>query len=144
MYIICTNIWFTCSCFYCKRSMRISVSIPSGKLRYLAVQMGPPGSRCCNSISGRRAEGSSGCSWSSAGARCVALALLLRALWLRWAAWVSQKRCQPCLGKLASSHQLGYVYRSCSRKGSCYVAMPWNTDYSKKCLLPSFSFLSTS
>lgn len=44
----------------------------------------------------------------------------------------------PALSGRASSHQLGHVYRSCSRNRSYCVAMPWNTDYSKKCILHLF------
>lgn len=48
----------------------------------------------------------------------------------------------PAPSRRARPHQLGHVYRSCGRNRSYYVAMPWNTDYSKKCIL--HLFLSTS
>jgi len=145
VYIICTDIWFICLCFYCKCSMHIGISVRSGELRYPAVRASAPSSPCCSSVSRRRAEASSERWRSSAGARCVALA------------WLCSCQLSGC------SEPLGYRGRAAStawasslaptwvrsqelrRSGSYDAAMPWNTDHSKKCVLflffPHHSFI---
>lgn len=50
----------TCLCFYCKRSTRILISVPSGKHRYLAVQVSQASSHCYDSISCRAETSSEG------------------------------------------------------------------------------------
>lgn len=136
VYIICTNIWFTCLCFYCKCSMRISISIQSGKL---AVQMSPANSHCYNSISCRHAEANSERSWSSAGAHCVVLTSLYSCGLSGCSEHLDTTDVLPALSGWASELTPTWVcLQELQSWRKLLHSMPWNTDYSKKCILHLF------